>query len=305
MKPWHTHLFRAWNAFWGDPRYTPQPYLPGPPVHTSFAPNDYRRNTHNKSVLRHLGELGQPGPARVTYATDQASRSITPLLTRRSPRTCVFTVAVGSEYRKQVAPCVESHRAYAELHGYSFAELGTMPACLLRPLPWYKIATALHLLRQDFDTLLYIDADCLVTNPRIPLEELAQDWKPGHGSAPLCLAEDEGGINTGVFLLRNTPDAFRLLDCIWIYNSEIHHPNWEQEALKQLLYDHDEFARLLHIVSDPRSLNSFPHERLDFVKSVFRQNNTWRKGDFICHFSGLRHPYLEKIVEHYIKDLTP
>lgn len=46
---------------------------------------------------------------------------------------------------------------------------------------------------------------------------------------------DESSINTGVFFLRNTPDAFRLLDMLWLYDAGRHQPNWEQDALHWLL----------------------------------------------------------------------
>lgn len=54
------------------------------------------------------------------------------------------------------------------------------------------------------------------------------------GSRP-PMNSDESSINTGVFFLRNTPDAFRLLDMLWLYDAGRHQPNWEQDALHWLL----------------------------------------------------------------------
>ncbi len=329
-KPWLKHLHRGWRSLLGDPRFLPKPVIlpppviqpppeiAPPPVIPPAAPDPTpavfslgqkisalnaelarHRNLGNPTLLRHLAELGNPGPVNLSYRMDHLMRGLDPLLTRRSERVCVVSLALGRDYRQMVGTCLQSQSAYCERHGYSQLELGQPPPNPSRPFAWFKIPLALRALELGFEQIFYIDADCLITNSGIPLDDHFTRWDASHGSSSILLTEDEGGINSGCFFLRNTPDVRRLLDAIWLYDAETEHPTWEQEALMRLLHDHEAFRALLHIEPEARRFNSFPHERLEFQTNLHTQTNTWQAGDFICHFSGIRSPHLERLIAQY------
>ena len=54
-----------------------------------------------------------------------------------------------------------------------------------------------HLPRYDW--LVFIDVDTLIMNPAVRLEDVADD------SVDQVLAADHNGVNSGVWMVRNTP----------------------------------------------------------------------------------------------------
>jgi galactosyl transferase GMA12/MNN10 family len=313
-KPWHKHLYRWWRSLLGDPRFLLTAFDTNEAVHAvnHFLSNKISaltaetarlRNINNSTVLRHLSELGTPGPAKISYKLDHVTRSIDPLIIRRSDRVCVISLALGSEYRKMIGSCLRSQSDYCERHGYSLLELGHATPSTRRPAAWLKIPLALRALQMGFEQIFYIDADCMITNPDITLSDHFARWDSSNPTSSMLITEDEGGINSGCFFLKNTPDSFRLMDSIWMYDAEPKQATWEQQAFKRLLQDHEAFNSLLYIDPEPRNFNSFPHERLAFVQHVDLQFNTWQQGDFICHFSGVRKPHLKRLIEHYETEL--
>jgi hypothetical protein len=239
----------------------------------------------------------------LSYRTDRIVRALDPLLTRRSERVCVVSLALGREYRQNIGACLRSQNAYCERHGYSQLELGHAQQTYDRPVAWLKIPLAIRALELGFERIFYIDADCMITNAEIPLDVHFARWDASQPNSSMLITEDEGGINSGCFFMKNTADSRRLLDAIWLYDAEPAFPSWEQEALMRLMHDHEAFRTLLHIEPEARRFNSFPHERLEFIRYIQGQSNTWQPGDFICHFSGIRRPHLQRLIAHYENEL--
>ena len=135
---------------------------------------------------------------------------------------------------------LENKRAYAAHHGYELVEFEarTTPE---RPAPWSKLlALSEHL--EDFDWLLYVDGDALFANPAVCLESLVD------GDYDLVLAEDWGGYNTGVFLVRNSAWARDFLKRMWAAATDwglaARNP-WYQHALP---FEYEQ--RALHFFAD-------------------------------------------------------
>jgi len=133
-------------------------------------------------------------------------------------------------------------------------------------------------------------------NPAISLQaffdRLAESKKIIH------VAEDDDGINMGLFFINNHPDAIRLLDLLWIYNLGSHRVLWEQAAFRDLLDNYSQIRNILSLAESPKEFNSFPKERQAICGT--NQTNNWSEGDFVCHFSGLKSPDLEKMIAHYV-----
>jgi len=133
----------------------------------------------------------------------------------RRPRIGVLTLAdpAGASTARYAAlaayadAALANKRAYADFHGYELvvAEAETTAA---RPAPWSKLA-ALRAHLPKFDWLLYLDGDALVANPAVCLEGLVDD------AYDVVLAEDWGGYNTGVFLVKNSAWAAAFLGDMW------------------------------------------------------------------------------------------
>jgi hypothetical protein len=154
------------------------------------------------------------------------------------------------------------------------------------------------LLRENFDFVVFIDADCVVTNPSVEIEQYLCHFTAGKN---ILICEDEGGLNTGVLILRKNEEIFDLLSRVWNWDCDPYHPNWEQEALKRVIGVNPSVLEQFTILPPAHSFNKYPTERAQFHPSITNPINTWEPGDFLCHLSGIPSPYFEKILASYAK----
>jgi len=217
---------------------------------------------------------------------------------RSGRRTAICTVALGDSYRKVVDYCLQSQQRYADRADADYVMLQLKPAHTHHHPAWFKVALVFKCLKEGYDRVLFIDADAMVTNYDISLDQL---FAPLEGRREvLLLAEDEAGLNTGVMLAKKSPATYRLLDLIWTHNLGHHVTNWEQQALIDLMNSYPVVKDYVLIAPDAKAFNSFPYEREHYFRLI--QQNNWTPGDFICHFSGIRSPLLEQIISYYVKE---
>ncbi len=264
--------------------------------------SDYSSRPMVESRLNMLtrGSLSEPPPD--VYEINFLIRSIT--LTQRvvsfawAPTVC--SIAVGSEYQKQTAGCIQSHEKYARSRGYNYVTVDTAPLHFERPAPWLKVLLILKLLKEREANIFYIDADALITNEhydtRADFNSLEQK------GASLLLTEDEAGLNSGVMFIRNCLKAQALFELLWMYDADVHNGTWEQAALKSIVNQFPQVRSEILIEADAKKFNSFPVERNLFHGTHIRQ--VWTKGDFVCHFSGIRMPHLEAFITRYVNALA-
>ena len=152
-----------------------------------------------------------------------------------------------------------------------------------RPTSWSKLL-AMRKYLPYYDFLLYVDADTLVTNYDIKLEDIV-DY--GYDQV---LAADRNGLNCGVWLIRNTPWSLWFLDEMWA-QSQLVNPtsfvlfHYEQRAMhylyqskvwrnavKQPAYAHANTIRARTKVVNSCVFNSYPawYKPGDFVRAPRR-----------------------------------
>lgn len=257
----------------------------------------------NEYVVEHLAALRTASldPPGISYAFSRTAAALEPLIIRRGrSRTIVCSVALGDAYRAKVLPALTAQQYFAERHGLSYALLVGGPTYFDRPPAWLKIPLLMNLVGRGFDRVVYIDADALVTNVAF---DLAAIFGPPSAGGRLRLTEDEDGVNTGVMFAEDGPVLRRLLDLVWLFDADVRNGTWEQNALKTLMDLSPTVARHVTIEPDPRRFNSFAIERNRFHRNMERM--TWRPGDFVCHFSGIRSPELESLIGHYATSIAP
>ena len=123
------------------------------------------------------------------------------------------------------------HR-YATAHGYRLY-FETMRLDRNRPPAWSKLRVVQKYMTDDVDWVMWMDCDSFFMNDTLRL----QDLLPHDDGIDFVLSEDGLTINTGVFLLRNSPWSARLLDA-WYGPPQspfVNHPHWEQAALQAML----------------------------------------------------------------------
>ena len=249
---------------------------------------------------QHLAFLENPKAAKNCGISPALEFAANDLLLEIEPKgaskTIVCTIALGEPYRAAVAPCLESHRAYAQRWDFAHADLSQPPSRLLRHPSWYKLPLAYELLLRGYERIAFFDADALITKPETSLEPL---WGKLAGSGrDLLISNDESGANMGVFFAQAGATLPVLLDVIWNYHFDPGHVTWEQIAVRTLLDDWPAAAARILIADHPRDFNSFPEER-QAIHKLHHQANTWQPGDFVCHFSGIGAPKLGELIPLY------
>jgi hypothetical protein len=115
-----------------------------------------------------------------------------------------------------------------------------------------------------------MDADVVITNPRIRLESLIDP------RFDLIISEDENGLNAGNFLVRNSVATFTFFKRVW-ETSEFETPYpilQSQEAIAKTLR---RYPLPLVKIAPQRTFNSYYRAR----------EGNWEPGDFLIHFAGL------------------
>jgi hypothetical protein len=182
------------------------------------------------------------------------------------------------KYKPVVELTIHVNAQYAQYHGYIFGIKQREKESWAETV-WEKIPILREYLSQ-FDWLMWIDADAMVMDHRVKIEDLIE--KAGE-EKDLIISADLNGLNAGVFLLRNCEWSHQYLKHV-----DEHKPNYiglkypEQMAMDACIpYG----TNLQHVAYLPQwLLNQF------WIQ--------WIPGDFIIHHSG-------GSVEDKVKGLTP
>ena len=180
-------------------------------------------------------------PVRLVFHAQPRMPEATP-----DPRRCTIVTAFSVDYPPGHL-CAARNRHYAERHGYDFrcwvdsnlAMAETIAGC--PALTWCKVHAINEALRTTADgaLVLWIDADALVTNVQLRLE----DVHAAHGSPDLLVAKDVTPtclINAGVLLVRSCAWSRALFAELWEGAAAkglpfLHKKYHEQSRLEQLL----------------------------------------------------------------------
>lgn len=181
-------------------------------------------------------------------------------------------LAMATLYTAEIARMAEvtnpSKRAYCERWGYDFACFeGTLDPD--RPPAWSKVRFVRRLLDR-YDWVFWLDADALIMNPDVALENLLD---PRYS---LILVKQPGPdpfgglhLNTGSFFVRSDEWSRGFLDDLYRQREFIEHPCWEQAAFMHLYQHRPEVRERIKVEVDARQFNSIA--------------NSYVKGDFVFH----------------------
>lgn len=199
---------------------------------------------------------------------------------------------------------VPNHRAYAQRHGHKYVLHQDLPRPDLGP-QFSKPTVVLNALRVPSppDWVFYIDCDAFFTNFDTAIEDILETYgassagdAAGADSPHLLVAEDPGGINTGVLVVRSSPWSARFLARV----EENRFPvAWDQsmffwEILMPGLLQADAAAGGVDFQLPPEVALVHQAHLNAFVPPASRDWHAyeWRPGDFVKHFAGC--PYQER-----------
>jgi len=131
---------------------------------------------------------------------------------------------------------------YAEKHGYDYiSEDGSLDYKGRSP-QWSKVLATIKWL-PHYEWILYMDADAIVTNFDTTIESLIKKYTKGNDEVNFIVAAEADWLNTGTYLIRNTPKAMRFLSSEWHAPKESWNYN-EQGPFNVLTGFQDSFAAL-------------------------------------------------------------
>lgn len=191
---------------------------------------------------------------------------------------------------------VANKRRYAALRGYDLI-VSTEVADPSRPAAWSKILEVRKHL-PNYDWLLFIDVDTLVMNPDVRLEDIADD------SVDQVIAADHNGVNSGVWLVRNSPWMMWFLDELWaqehlVKGAYLFH--YEQRAFHHLFQTEPWTKQASVRGSAPYGGAATVRAHSKIVNQcVFNSLLPWYvSGDFVVHLAGLKGVWECVIFWHY------
>lgn len=190
-----------------------------------------------------------------------------------------------------------SKEEYCKIHGYDFINYEINE--YWREIGWYKIDIFKEKLK-DYDWIVYIEADAMVCNQTIRLENLIQNNLIGINHYNLIISKnsvskDTTGINCGVMAIKNCEWSEKFLNELEKNESCWHH-NWaEQQAIIDYLFLNKNELLLNSPIKfvNNRFFNSYIHQ-------WYKEDN-FRPGDFIIHAAGCSNEYRYNLF-NYLKD---
>ncbi|MDC3332964.1 DUF273 domain-containing protein, partial [bacterium] len=186
----------------------------------------------------------------------------------------VCTLTVGDEFKKGSSICIESIQHYCQKHSYTYINDETIADSEREPY-WNKVLL-LEKYIDEYDYLVWIDADMLIMNPEWTLESLIVNYMC---NKDMMLAIDCGDqINTGCWFVRNTDYSKMIFKLI--YNLPEVCGNFHEQGVLNILHE--------------RNIANFRNHSMIFHEVESRIINatlsTYHNGDFLIHFLGVRNP---------------
>lgn len=196
-------------------------------------------------------------------------------------RICILTLVIGADYRRSLAKALDSKRAYAARHGYTYVELGEEWWDRTRPLAWSKVPAWIHYsgLVGEYDYIWISDADVYITNPALRLEDHVLPYMPA-GKELMLTYDVCAHLNTGNMIVRPGAWAVDFWRRVWAEESCINHQWWENAAVVKIL------GQALE-----RDLEAVEVCMKSWVFNAYIQGlpgrRLWLPGDFLVHYAGV------------------
>lgn len=197
----------------------------------------------------------------------------------------VITFAVGADYKRSMEPGFASKRDWCARHGYDFHCGGDSIWDRTRPISWSKVLYFRQFLDSGYDYLFVSDADVLITNPTLKIEDVIL---PQLGEKDLLWTKDEcGNLNAGHLFLRCSArtwihDYFAL---VWAQEDLLHHIWWENAAMIKIFQDFPEHARHIATCKESWLFNAYLFGPTGLAVDPPRR--LWKEGDLLIHFAGV------------------
>jgi len=192
----------------------------------------------------------------------------------------ILTLAIGEDFRKALGSALESKRIYAAKHGYTYVQGGEEFWDRTKPIPWSKVGFVLDVLRRlpEGELVFLSDADVLITNPELRLEEQVASLLPAKKDL-LMTIDACGHINSGNMLMRNSLWLRDWWQRVGQQSDLLYHIWWENAAMIRLLETVPADLMKTEITAE--------HVRFNAYLRGLPGQPLWTPGCFLVHFAGV------------------
>lgn len=192
----------------------------------------------------------------------------------------ITTLVIGADYTKGLEKCLQTKRAYAEKHGYTYIQGGSEHWDRNKPIAWSKIPFLLKVLSSLPDGALVwqSDADVAITNPSYTVEQHVLPLLPEEKDMLLTL-DACGHINSGNILMRNTPWLRDFWKRVGEQKQFTYHIWWENAAMIHLFNTNPTDNSKIEITKQHKVFNAY-------LRGL-EGEPLWLPGDFLVHFAGV------------------
>lgn len=155
---------------------------------------------------------------------------------------------------------------------------------------WNKILLLQRELKKDYDYVVWMDDDILITNHTIDLNDIIAKYEFDN-----ILIDDNAHIgkykiNCGMFVCKNNDTTKEFLQSIW--------DNAKPEHYFGGVWENDTFQEYLKNNPENKMLKIIPHKVLQSFKHCHSPE------DFSIHFAGRKSDKLMKRLDNYIKNIV-
>lgn len=168
------------------------------------------------------------------------------------------------------------NKEYADKHDYSYE-------CRCEDSSIHYFFYKFHLVKEKlplYDYILWIDSDAFIVNH----SKTIQDFISDDPNKIITLVIDQENINTGVFIIKNHPVSFEILNSVITYGPTMNHPLPDAFVLRNIF---DNNPHIVNYITPQKLLNAYKYE-LYRDRMPPNPDGEFEEGlSFILHFPGM------------------
>lgn len=218
------------------------------------------------------------------------------------PSIAIVTLCVGRDYKKDMYLGLKSKQEYAERHGYTFITGGEDVWDREKPIQWSKFHYLLKYL-DDFDYLFWSDADAIILQPQIRLEDLIIPKLPENKDL-LWTFDVCNHYNNGHMLIRGKSTWVRdyFQRCLK-QDDLLYHIWWDNAAMIRLYENNPEDRKKIETLHESWLINSYVFGPRDTANDP--SVRLYKHGDFLIHFAGVyKSSSIRKLMEYVVQQVS-
>jgi hypothetical protein len=153
----------------------------------------------------------------------------------------------------------------------------------------------------EVEWMFYKDCDSLITNFNIRIEEIVDN------DYHILLNKDFNDFNTGMMMVRNSPQACEWMRMILDRSPEYAEDKWKEQQL--IIDTYEQYTDIIKVVPQ-RTFNAYCFSdgcHLENVtrKDVLGNSGQWELGDFAMHWPGQGTTRRVHLAQKYLQQITP